>query len=310
MSWPTTVALGLSVREGVQSRDEGAMLAALDALAARDGRYPASFSIWVDWGDLGPSAPRWTMPTLATLEAMDAMGVCPVIFWQPVQAGNEAVPFAEILSGAWDAYIDAFADSAAGFGRRIIVRFAHEGNAPWFPWAIGKAGNTTAGARAAHRYVHDRVRAVAPEVAFLWCPNATKPAYLPYAALYPGNDACELVGFDAYLWNGTVGKSPVDLWRPSIDELRTVTGGKRAIVVGETGVVATGDPADAAFRRAWLRDGFREAQAEWPILAAILYFDIDVSAIDEPDWRLGAVPNLLVPWRNLMADPGFGGTLR
>jgi hypothetical protein len=305
------VALGLSRRPGVESRDEARIIADVDACAARDGRPPAAYAIWVDWGDLGdPAAPRWTMPSLPTLQALDDRGVCPVIFWQPVLAGNAAVPFADIVAGTWDAYIDAFAAACAAFGKRVIVRFAHEGNAPWFPWAIGKAGNTAANCRAAHRYVHDRVRPIAPQVAFFWCPMAPKAGYVPLEDLYPGNAWCQFVGFDSYQWSGSQGQHPVDQWQPSIRALRDLTGGGKPIIVGETGVRSSGDPDHGDFRRAWLRDGFRAAQAEWPILAAILYFDVDVRNIDEPDWRIGSVPNLKAAWKGLMADPMFQGTLR
>lgn len=304
------VALGLSRRAGVASRDDAGIIADLDACAARDVGYPAAYAIWVDWGDLGPDAPRTTMPLLSTLMAMDARGVCPVIFWQPVGPGNATIPFADIVAGAWDGYIDAFATAAAAFGGRIIVRFAHEGNGDWFPWAIGKGGNTTANARAAHRYVHDRVRAVAPEADFLWCPNAPKPGMPDLADLYPGNAWCELVGFDQYQWSGSKGLDPVELWRPSIKAIKDVSGGTKPIVIGETGVRSSGNADHADFRRAWLRDGFRAAQREWGILAAILYFDVDVRNIDEPDWRINSVPNLKAAWRGLMADPMFQGSLR
>lgn len=310
MSWSPTVALGLSRRAGVASRDDAGILADLDACVARDGRAPAAYAIWVNFGDLGPGSPRTTLPPLATLEALDALGVCPVIFWQPVGPGNATIPFADIVAGAWDEYLDAFAAGCAAFGRRVIVRFAHEGNAGWFPWAIGKAGNTAANARAAHRYVHDRVRAIAPEADFFWCPMAPKPGYVPLEDLYPGADACQFIGFDAYQWSGSSGASPVEQWRPTMRALRDLTGSGKPIIVGETGVRSSGNPDHADFRRAWLRDGFRAAQQEWPILAAILYFDVDVRDIDEPDWRIGSTPNLRAAWKGLMAEPMFGGSLR
>lgn len=307
MSWPASVALGVSLPEGAASRSEEAHLAALDAWAALHGRQPASTSIWVNWAQLPwAGGPRWTMPSLEFLQALDERGVCPVIFWQPVIGPTDAVPFADIVAGIWDPYIDACAAELAAFGHRVIVRFAHEGNAPWFPWAIGKAGNTKANCRNAHRRVHDRVRAIAPKVDLLWCPNAHQPSYVPIPDLYPGDAYCQFVGFDSYQWNGSSGKSPVQLWRPTIEILKGVTS-TRPIIVGETAVAGGGDQP---WRKAWVRDGLREAQETWPVLAAILWLDIDMTSGGHRDWRIRATPSVAQPWRNLLADPAFQGTLR
>jgi mannan endo-1,4-beta-mannosidase len=317
MSWSPMVALGLVIAEGVASQGPGtALLGALDERYERDGKHPAAVGIWVNWGDLGwAESPRWTFPDPVLLEGLDQRGIVPLITWQPVYAEQPGdsfgVPFRDILEGMWDGYLDAFAQGAAAYGKRVIVRFAHEGNGNWFPWSIGQNGNTPWSARRAHRYVHDRVRAIAPNVDFWWCPNAVSDRTWPLDELYPGDDYVEVVGFDSYNWSGIGGRMPMDAWRATIAELKALTGSTKPIIVGETGVKATGDPEDAAFRRTWLRDGFREAQATWRILQAIVYFDYDMTEVNgQPDWRMSATPCIAGSWRGLLMDPDFAGTLR
>src|SRR5688572_6499836 len=113
-------------------------------------------------------------------------------------------------------------------------------NAPWFPWAMGKVGNTPEGFRAAWRHVVTLVRGIAPEVRFLWAPNAPcGKGCVDFAALYPGDDVVDLVGFDAYAWDTSSPPDMVSLYAPAMAELRAIT--DLPVVVGET---AAAGPTD------------------------------------------------------------------
>lgn len=197
------LAMGVSNHQGYTATPEDD-LASLDAFAAATGRMPGSWSIWSDWG--GPNAP---FPSRALLDGLTERGVRPVIFWQPthpdVTIEPERYAYERVLAGDWDAYLTRWATDAAAWGEPIVVRYAHEMNAGWFPWSVDKNGNTPESFKAAWRHLVTLVRSIAPQVRFLWNPNAPCPApCTPLADLYPGDAVVDLVGFDVY--NGRTGR--------------------------------------------------------------------------------------------------------
>ena len=299
---PTRIplAMGISLIEGNTARSDDD-LDALDAFAARSGRMPASFSIWSDWG--GDNS---AFPSRALLSGLRGRGVRPVIFWQPVgkdwRTRPERYAYERIVAGDWDAYLTAWARDAAAWGDRVIVRWAHEMNAPWFPWAIGKVGNTPEGYRAAWRHVVTLVRGIAPNVRFMWAPNAPCGTCVAYADLFPGDASVDLVGFDIYAWKPGDLAPMVELYRPAMLELRALTA--LPVVVAETGAAG---PSDA--RAAWLSEGLPAIAEAYPELVGFIYFDIDMRVTDDPDWRLSEDDGTLEAWATLAADPPAAGIL-
>lgn len=296
------LALGISLIEGVTPTPDDDLVA-LDAFAARAGRMPASFSIWSDWG--GANA---AFPDAALLDGLAARGVRPVIFWQPVGPDLDEDPerygSAAIARGDWDPYLLTWAEAAAASGDRVIVRFAHEMNAPWFPWAVGGvSGNTAAGFRAAWRHIVELIRPIAPEVRFLWSPN--EPCGRPcvdLAELYPGDAWVDLAGFDAYDWKPAERRPMVERYREAMRALRAVT--DKPVIVAETGAAG---PADG--RGEWLADGLAAVEAAFPRLEGLIWFDIDMRDSGHPDWRLTADDGSLAAWSAAALDPRFGGIL-
>ena len=68
-------------------------------------------------------------------------GSIPLLFWSPwdkpyeQDRGIDRFNLTTIAEGKWDAYIDAWGDSAKKFGHPIFVSFANEMNGTWFPWS-------------------------------------------------------------------------------------------------------------------------------------------------------------------------------
>ena len=78
----------------------------------------------------------------------------------------------------------------ANGGRSVVVRFAHEASGNWFPWSIGKAGNTVANYKAAWRRI-DRIFRQAGarnHTKFLWS------NLMPSRLHYPGDRYVDYVG--------------------------------------------------------------------------------------------------------------------
>ncbi len=113
--------------------------------------------------------------------------------------------------------IDAYWDEN---GVPSIIRFAHEMNGSWYPWAQQPAAYVSA-----YRTVADAVHRLAPASAMAWAPNegagypfiggvyASTDASLdtngdgditnrddPYAPYWPGDDAVDWVGMSIYHW--------------------------------------------------------------------------------------------------------------
>ena len=292
--------MGVSLIEGNTPR-LGDDLDALDSFAARSGRMPASYSIWSDWG--GDNA---DFPATWLLQGLRSRGVRPVIFWQPVgkdwRTAPERYAYRRIVAGDWDAYLTRWAHDAAAWGDRIIVRWAHEMNAPWFPWAIGKVGNTAANHKAAWRHVVTLVRGIAPNVRFMWAPNAPCNRCIDYSELYPGDAYVNLVGFTSYNWSGDTSLSMVKLYRRSVTALMAIS--KRRIVAAETGIKGPG-----AGRGQWLADGYAGVYAAYPRMKGIIYFDIDMTFGGQPVWRLLSSDNSIDGYSRLHRDPRFRGRM-
>jgi beta-mannanase len=90
-----------------------------------------------------------------------------------------------------------------------MLRFNHEMNGWWFPWAEGRTstgvvnGNSPGDYVKAWRHVHDIfTRVGATNVSWLWSPNivAVNTNYADLASVYPGDAYVDWTGVDGYNW--------------------------------------------------------------------------------------------------------------
>lgn len=120
-----------------------------------------------------------------------------------------------IIAGRHDRYIDAFARSIGRYPHRVILRFMHEMNGFWYPWAAGANGNTPAQYVQAWRHVHDRFAGVGTDnVRWMWAPNAVYHGAGALASLYPGNAYVDLVGISTYNWGVREHDGVRTRWQP------------------------------------------------------------------------------------------------
>ena len=237
---------------------------------------------------------------LASLRAIANAGAVPVLTWEPMyldhRGGEHTIPAGEVLSGAWDAYLDRFADQAAGYGGRFIIRLAHEMNLSRYHWGTAKKdyGPKSPGVyKKLYRYVVERFRASgARNVLWAFCPNAES---LPHPRwhgakwnrathYYPGDDVVDIMGMDGYNW-GTSRNQKEHGWKsrwltfrqifePLRGELTALAPGK-PLVVFETSSAARGGD-----RSQWVINAAQTA-LDWR-MAAFCWFQAD----KEIDWRL------------------------
>lgn len=293
------VALGVSVADDLS-------LAAVDAFSSSVGRAPALWTVWSDWGGGDKDFPT------SFMDGLKSRGIVPMVNWQPVDPANLSDcahwSLDNIINGDHDPYLRAWATAAKQYGGRVILRFAHEMNGYWFPWGYGRCTNTPAKFKAAWRHVWDIFRGpngvAATNVKFLWSIYGTSRL----RAHFPGDSYVDYVGLTAFNWGPPMKPwgSMVSNFKPSMTALGWLT--RKPIIAAEMGA-ANLPSCSACDKPAWITNGYPAVYAKWPKLKAIVYFDLDMRFVDQPDWRLISPPGALTAYRAIVAQPKFQGTI-
>jgi hypothetical protein len=124
-------------------------------------------------------------------------GMTPMVSWNLTMSNNV------ITNGSQDAYITKMANEAKTFGKPVFIRLNWEMNGGWYNGYDQKGGTTPAMFVASWQHVHDIFHAIAPNAAFVWCPNVgefsdTSGVKVPNENWYPGDSYVDWVGVDAY----------------------------------------------------------------------------------------------------------------
>lgn len=262
-------------------------MAPLQALADQLGRRPDRVMWYVAWST-GTGFPTQQAAAVADF------GATPVITWEPWDptqgATQSAYTLSRIASGAFDSYLTTWAQQARAFGRPVVLRFAHEMNGTWYPWAAGVNGGTAAGYVAAWRHVVDVFRAEgATNVTWQWSPNVPYAGSTDLASLYPGDASVDSVALDGYNWAGvTAGAGWVsfaDVFAAGAQQVRALT--QRPLFVAET---ATAEEGGA--KATWVADMFAALKSSGTY-AGVTWFDFD----KEGDWRIDSSADSLSAFR-------------
>ena len=179
--------------------------------AARDrvGRWPAIWSIWSDWG--GTS--RY-LPTNGLMADLRSHGTVPLIIWQPV---DSAVPrsgkytYKRIARGDYDWYIKRFARQVNAYHGRVLIRFAHEFDGDWFPWAVVGRNRLPGNSPDTFKKAWTRIwnifrgegknRGLARNARFIWSPLGCD-CNQRMNSLWPGGRYVDYLGLTAFNWAG------------------------------------------------------------------------------------------------------------
>ena len=127
-------------------------------------------------------------------------GQTPMITWEPYDAS-----LADIAAGDYDTYLHESASIAREWGGELMVRFAHEMNGTWYPWAAKNQSPDTF--VAAWRHIVSIFREDgADNVKWVWSPNVQETGKYPIAPGFPGDEWIDYVGLDGYNWGTTNGE--------------------------------------------------------------------------------------------------------
>ena len=140
---------------------------------------------------------RWTTPD-GSLEpilddARSRPGMAPMASW------NLSLADGAVAAGREDDYLLAQVAAVKAYGGPVFIRLDWEMNATWYPqW--NPPAVTPQAFVAAWRHVYQLFKSAgATNAAFVWCPTVWPgPGGVDDSAWYPGDDAVDWVGLDAY----------------------------------------------------------------------------------------------------------------
>ena len=258
-------------------------LASFEQLRQSTGASLRTFTYYRAWS---------TSPTFDAdfARQVAAAGAVPSITWEPWAPGagvdQPAYRLSRIASGAFDPYLDRWAQGIRAYGQPVVLRFAHEMNGSWYPWAESVNGNRPGDYVAAWKRVQARFAAAGvSNVTWAWSPNISYPGSTPLRALYPGDAHVQQVGLDGYNggtalpWGGW--KSFSALFDASLAEVARFTA--RPVVIGETASTELGGS-----KATWTTDLFAAVAAR-PRIVGVTFFSVD----KETDWRIDSSPSAL-----------------
>ena len=317
------LVMGMSIyKGGYESRYSATKtLKIIDSVAGQIGQYPATWSIWTDFGDgsytdeVNDASPntRNTFPSRELLDGLTARNISPVIFMQsvgrPVYGAGDAnndpaakrYSNASIANGSFDAYLTKWATEAKAYNKPVILRYDQEMNGNWFPWSkpvkdanlknFKNLHNTPENFVKSWQHIYNVIHPIAPKVKFFWCPIVGSVG--SFTNYFPGNAYVDYIGFDAYEKPDSIARTMLDLYDDPIKNLRTFS--NKPIIIGETGV-------DLRFpnRSVWLTNGYPAIYNNFPDVKAIIYFNMG-------NWDLSANPEIRTAYKNLAAQARFQG---
>lgn len=230
---------------------------------------------------------------MKNVKIISAYGAVPLIYWLPwdrpykEDRGPDRFSLTSILSGDWDAYIDAWADQARVYGRPLLVSWGLEMNGYWFPWSgyfYGNGEDAPQGSLKEHpgpglykeafRHVVDRVKSRGVSN-ILWGFHANSASYPDerwntMASYYPGPAYVDWLGLSVY------GKQvPDEEWfsfhevmDPAYRAISALDDSK-PIIVAEWGV---GEFPRSGDKAQWIREAFEAMRLEYPRVKAAVYW--------------------------------------
>ena len=235
-------------------------------------------------------------PPIAELDAIIGAGATPLLTlepWNP-DGGIDQPLFAlsRVAAGAFDGDLRRWGTALAAWDKPLLFRFAQEMNGTWYPWAVGRNGNTAADYVAAWLHVRSVVVAAgARHVRFVWAPNVITSGTAPFLDMYPGHDTVDVIGLDGYNWGDVPGhhwQSPPDLFSASLDALHALDAA-RPILITE---VASAEGPTPDLKARWIRD-FLAAIKTDPRIESFVWFQMD----KERDWRFNTTPQSTAAFR-------------
>jgi hypothetical protein len=221
--------------------------------------------------------------------------------------------------GAYDDYIRQYARDIVSTGLPLAIRFDHEMNGVWYPWAEDNGhGGSLNGNRAGDyaktwQYVHDIFQEEGANelVIWVWAPNiinnlpSTHKSVEYLQSLYPGDEYVDWVGLSGYLRPAYKPENNFTFdytFGSTLEQLRQIT--DKPIILAEVGASEIG-----GHKAAWLTDVFDAlAGPENDDIIGLAWFNLAVTSYVEGelatnDWRIDSRPESKQAFIDGVSDP-------
>ena len=283
---PQQVALGVNTADA-----PGRSGASIDAFTAKAGRAP-SIVMWFQ----SFSEPLFYS---SQMPLVHDRGAVPMVTWLP-ETSSGPISMRGLANGSHDAYLRQAAGDARRWGREFFVRFAHEMNGGWVPWATGVNGNTAQDYIDAWRHVVTIFRQEgATNVKWVWSPNTHGYGVPRFEAFYPGDSWVDWVALDGYNWGSMEAsgwRSFADVFGSSYDALVALT--DKPVMATETA-----SPEQGGNKAEWITSGLlQQLPSRMPHMRAVIWFDRN----KEADWRIDSSVASLTAFRAAATSPLMG----
>ncbi|MBF0544320.1 MAG: hypothetical protein HQM08_07800 [Candidatus Riflebacteria bacterium] len=218
------------------------------------------------------------------MNAIRSHGSIPLLTWAPralhEKENEPEYALKNIINGKYDGYIIKFASDIKGWKHPLFLRFAHEMNGNWYPWAEGVNGNVSGEYVKAWHYVHDLFkRNQVTNVTWVWCPSRKNSKHKKLSELYPGDDYVDWLGIDGY--NDTRFKgwqSFAEVFGGAYHEMAGLSG--KPIMIAEFSSMEAGGK-----KSVWISKTLSSTiTAKFPRIKAVIWLNHKFSS--ELDWRI------------------------
>ncbi len=275
-STPRHLAIGvstLSLARNATDPWEPADLEEVDDFERRAGVHAGIVMWFADFAGAGFD-PRQA-------RAVARRGSVPEISWEPWDAASAKINqptyrLKTIIDGSHDAVIRGWARGIAAYGAPVRLRFGHEMNGRWYPWAELANGNRPGEFVQAWRHVREIFAAEgASNVSWIWAPVAGTVT----RELFPGEAAVDEVGVSGFNGGARLFRRE---WRPfetafgpTLTAVHAMAPSKPVTLPEIASANAGGDKAE------WIRELFA-AVASRPYIRSLVWFNL----VKETDWRI------------------------
>jgi Glycosyl hydrolase family 26 len=236
------------------------------------------------------------------LAQVHSIGATPMVTWDPMSNGV-VVPYANIVDGQFDSYFKAQADYVASTHTAVDIRLMHEMNVPppGSAWGPGSSAGTPAQFIQAWRHIVTIFRQQgATNVRWVWAPNTDCNGRCPFTAYYPGDAWVDDVGLDGYNFAGIHDVAWMSLQQVFQSSYKTLTRMTDKPVM----FTETASSSDGGNKAQWIKQGFLDTIPKlFPRVVEVTWWE----RIDQTDWQINSSPSAEAAWREVVADPYYGG---
>src|SRR5919109_2661264 len=235
----------------------------------------------------------------ATLSQISEMGAKPMITlepwsWRSSRGQTDQAPYslAALASGQWDPNFTNIAKTILGYQGLVYLRFAHEMNGWWYPWAESVNSNRSGDYVRAWRHVHDIFRNLGcTNLRWIWAPNAltaSSKGTSNLTTLYPGDQYVDMLGMTAY----GHGASAAQTFDATLQALQAVTHNKN-IIISETG-------ADGPDKTQWITSFGQYLDSQSEIHGFVWFNTMPSTTGASGDYRFDDTPENLNAFGNVL----------